>query len=114
MFRTTPIIILLLGTALFQHHADASATLTLAWQASPSSPNIDGYRVYYGSSSGNYTQHLDVMGTATTAAVTNAPAGSTYYYAVVAFKSGVESTRSNEVVSFVPSASPTPTPTPSA
>src|SRR4029450_2558576 len=82
-------------------------------QARTSSPDIDGYRVYYGTSSGNYTQHVDVLGTGTTATVANAPSGSTYYYAVVAFKAGVESTRSNEVESSLPSAMPTPTPSPS-
>jgi hypothetical protein len=104
---------LLLSTGLLLQKAAAATTLTLTWQASPSSPDIDGYRVYYGTSSGNYTQHVDVLGTGTTATVANAPSGSTYYYAVVAFKAGVESTRSNEVTSPLPSATPTPTPTPS-
>ena len=75
---------LLLFTGLFRQDAAASAGLTLAWQASPSSPDIDGYRVYYyGTSSGNYTQHVDVLGTDTTAIVSNAPSGITYYYTVV-------------------------------
>jgi hypothetical protein len=104
---------LLLSTGLLLQGAAAATTLTLRWQASPSSPNIDGYRVYYGTSSGNYTQHVDVLGTGTTATVANAPSGSTYYYAVVAFKGGVESTLSNEVKSSLLSATPTPTPTPS-
>ena len=73
---------LLLFTGLFRQDAAASAGLTLAWQASPSSPDIDGYRVYYGTSSGNYTQHVDVLGTDTTAIVSNAPSGITYYYTV--------------------------------
>src|SRR5438552_15545527 len=103
---------LLLSTGLLTQKAAAATTLTLTWQASASSPNIDGYRVYYGTSSGNYTQHVDVLGTGTTATVANAASGSTYYYAVVAFKAGVESTRSNEVMSSVPSATPTPTPSP--
>src|SRR5438876_7320929 len=102
----------LLYSGLFLHAAAAATGLALSWQASPSSPDIDGYRVYYGTSSGNYTQHADVLGTGTTATVATAPSGSTYYYTVVAFKAGVESTRSNEVVSSVPSATPTPTPTP--
>src|SRR5436190_21158477 len=104
---------LLLSTGLLTQKAAAATTLTLTWQASASSPNIDGYRVYYGTSSGIYTQHVDVLGTGTTATVANAPSGSTYYYAVVAFEAGVESTLSNEVKSSLPSATPTPTPTPS-
>ena len=49
--------------------------LALSWQASPSSPDIDGYRVYYGTSSENYSQHLDVIGTGTSATVSKAPSG---------------------------------------
>jgi outer membrane biosynthesis protein TonB len=103
---------LLLPTGLLLQKAAAATTLTLAWQASASSPNIDGYRVYYGTSSGNYSQHVDVVGTATKATVSNAAAGSTYYYTVVAYKGSLESVRSNEVTSTTPAASPTPTPTP--
>ena len=39
---------LLLCTGLLLQKAAAATTLTLSWKASPSSPNIDGYRVYYG------------------------------------------------------------------
>ena len=97
---------MLIVSGLFPQNADAG-TLRLAWQASPSSPDIDGYRVYYGTSSGNYTQHIDVLGTGTLATVASAPAGSTYYYAVVAFKAAAESTRSNEVISSIPAPTPT-------
>src|SRR5207253_1758636 len=103
---------LFLSTGLILEKAAAATTLTLTWQASPSSPNIDGYRVYYGTSSGNYSQHVDVLGTATRATVPNAAAGSTYCYTVVAYKGSQESVRSNEVKSTAPAPSPTPTPTP--
>ena len=65
---------LLLSTGLFLQNVTAATGLTLKWQASPSSPDIDGYRVYYGISSGNYAQHVDVAGTATIATVANAGA----------------------------------------
>src|SRR5256885_10306692 len=103
---------LLLSTGLLLQKAAAATTLTLSWQASPSSPVIDGYRVYYGTSSGNYSQHVDILGTATSATVATAAAGSTYYYTVVAYKGSLESVGSNEVTSSTPAASPTPTPTP--
>src|SRR6266480_2032581 len=74
---------LLLSTGLLLQKAAAATTLTLTWQASPSSPNIDGYRVYYGTSSGNYSQHADFLGTGTSATVVPPPAGSTYYYTAV-------------------------------
>src|SRR5437763_4827408 len=67
---------LLLSTGLLLQKAAAATTLTLTWQASPSSPNIDGYRVYYGTSSGKYSQHVDVLGTVIMATV----AGSTLLY----------------------------------
>ena len=101
---------LLLSTGLLLQKAAAATTLT--WQASPSSPNIDGYRVYYGTSSGNYSQHADVPGTGTTATVASAPAGSTYYYTAVAYKGALESIGSNEVMRSTPGGTPTPTPTP--
>ena len=87
---------------------------TLAWNPSASSPNIDGYRVYYGTASGSYSQHVDV-GLATTAAVPTV-SGSTYYYVVVVYKGFLESSPSNEVTSAMANQIPTPiaasTPTP--
>jgi hypothetical protein len=76
----------LLSTGLLAQKAAASTALALSWKASPSSPNIDGYRVYYGTSSGNYSQHIDFAGTGTSGTVASAPAGSTFYYTVVAYK----------------------------
>jgi len=70
--------------------------VNLAWEPSPS-PNIDGYRVYYGTSSGSYTDHIDV-GMAMTARLPKPPNG-TYFYIVVAYKGSVESSPSNEVES---------------
>src|SRR5262245_42225909 len=54
--------------------------VSLAWDANPE-PNVAGYRLYYGTSPGNYTSFLDV-GTATTATVTNLTDGVTYYFVV--------------------------------
>ena len=102
----------LLYSGLFLHAAAAATGLALSWQASPSSPNIDGYRVYYGTSSGNYSQHADFLGTGTSVTVVAPPTGSTYYYTVVAYKGSLESSDSNEVMRSTPAASPTPTPTP--
>jgi len=103
---------LLVSAGLLIQKAAAATTLTLTWQTSPSSPNIDGYRVYYGTSSGNYTQHSNFPGVGTTATVVAPPAGSTYYYTAVAYKGSVESTHSNELMESTSAVSPTPTPTP--
>ena len=77
------------------------------WDPSPDA-NIAGYRLYYGSVSGRYTQSVDV-GNVTQATVTNLTAGATYYAAVTAYNTAaLESVKSNEV-SFV-AASGTTTP----
>src|SRR5438270_8063854 len=70
----------------------------LAWAPSPSSPNIDGYRVYYGTASGRYNEHVDV-GIVTNAKLPSPGNGNTYFYVVVAYKGSLESAPSNEVKS---------------
>lgn len=75
--------------------AQATQSLNLVWDASPDS-TVSGYRVYYGTSSGNYTTVIDV-GNTTTATISNLTPGTTYYFVVTAYNaSGVESTPSNE------------------
>lgn len=72
----------------------------LAWKESPS-PDVIGYRVYYGTASGNYTASV-VVGNVTKATVPGLEHGTTYFLAVSAISSdGQESAISNEV-SFLP------------
>ena len=69
--------------------------VSLAWNAS--SGPVSGYKVYYGTASGNYASNLNV-GNTTTATVASLADGSTYYFAVKAYDStGNESGFSNEV-----------------
>src|SRR6516164_2304566 len=76
--------------------SQAAQSVTLAWDPS-SGPNLAGYRVHEGTSSGIYTQVLYV-GNVTTATISNLTAGVTFYFAVTAYNtSGLESTYSNEV-----------------
>src|SRR5204862_815524 len=96
----------LLSTGPILEKAAAATTLTLSWKASPSSPNIDGYRVYYGTISGNYSQHADFLGTGTSVTVVAPPTGSTYYYTAVAYKGSLESSDSNEVMRYKQAALP--------
>jgi len=50
--------------------------------------DIDGYRVYYGTSAGNYTNSIDVTdGTAVQVTLTNLPLG-TYYIVVTTYDVG--------------------------
>jgi hypothetical protein len=70
--------------------------LTLAWSTS-TDPAVEGYRVYWGGASGNYTNKLDA-GNATQGKLTNLVAGATYYCAVTAYDTnGLESGYSSEV-----------------
>lgn len=79
-------------------HTSAQArpySLTLGWNAS-TSPGITGYRVYYGTASGNYTNSLTVANV-TTATVSGLTAGVTYYFAVTdTDAAGLESPFSNQ------------------
>ncbi len=80
-----------------------AGTATLSWTApttnSDGSPlsDLSGYKVYYGTTSGSYTQTTDV-GNVTTYEVTGLTEGSTYYFVTTAYDtSGNESTYSGEV-----------------
>ena len=90
-----------------------AAGVTLAWDPA-SSPNIAGYRLHSGTTSGVYSQTSE-LGNATSTLVSNLVTGKTYFFVVTAYNTmGVESTPSNEVSYLAPSPSATPTPTPSA
>jgi hypothetical protein len=78
-------------------------SVTLTWNAptknADGTPLVDlaGYKVYYRSSSGNYSQNINV-GDVTTKTVSNLTDGLDYYFAVTAYDiSGNESGYSNEV-----------------
>lgn len=89
------------GAALLNGAALATPQVTLAWDASPSS-SVSGYRLYYGVSSRNYTNVLDV-GDLTTATVSNLVVSTTYYFAVTAYDiAGLESDYSSEISYVVP------------
>lgn len=92
-----------MAVLLWAPHAQAAQTVTLAWNPGSAS-GIAGYRVHYGTSSGNYTQTSDV-GNTTTATVASLTGGTTYFFAVTDYNSaGTESSPSNEVT-FTASAS---------
>lgn len=82
-----------------------SADVTVAWDPNPE-PAVRGYVIYYGTSSGNYTQSIDV-GNETSCAISGLQAGATYYMAVTAYDdSRNESGFSNEIVYAAAESSP--------
>jgi len=93
------VALLVCGSAL-----EASAVnVELAWDPSPE-PLVTGYRLYYGTSSWNYTNVVDA-GNRTNYTVTGLNAGTTYYFAATAYTSaGDESTFSNVASFTVPGA----------
>jgi hypothetical protein len=97
-----PVSLLIFGSTL-----DVSAaSVKLAWDAS-TEPTVTGYRLYYGNSSGVYTQVVDA-GNRTDYTVTGLDAGATYYFAAKAYTgAGSESASSNEISYTIPGSSPT-------
>jgi len=80
-----------------------AGTATLSWTAPTTNAdgtlltNLAGYKVYYGTSSGSYSQIIDV-GNLNAYQVTNLTDGNTYYFAVKAYNTSFnESTFSSEV-----------------
>ena len=75
----------------------ASAIVPLAWDPS-TGPNLAGYRILYGTTSGQYTGAIDV-GNVTSYVVSALIANTTYYFAVVAYdQAGNVSEPSNEII----------------
>ena len=78
-----------------------AAQATLAWDPNTES-DLAGYKIHFGTASGNYTVHTDVHNV-TSYTVTGLTAGQTYYFAVSAYDaSGNESGYSNEVSYSIP------------
>ena len=98
------LIFLLASVLLFHPPSKVYATqVTLAWDAS-TDPNVVGYKIHYGTASGNYPAVVDA-GSKTTCTIANLTAGMAYYFAATGYdSSGQESGYSNEVVYAFPSA----------
>ena len=72
------------------------AQVNLAWDAT-TDPDIAGYKIHYGNSSGSYQAAID-LGKTTTCTISNLLDGTTYYFAVTDYNtSGAESGYSNEI-----------------
>src|SRR5215831_7749929 len=101
LLRSLLVLLACLSLAFAATPAQAQQ-VQLAWDAplqadGTSVPNLAGYKLYYGSQSGQY-QTIIPVGLTTTYTVTNVSAGQTSYFAVKAYDSaGTESAFSNEV-----------------
>ncbi|HKW29566.1 MAG TPA: choice-of-anchor D domain-containing protein [Verrucomicrobiae bacterium] len=81
-------------------------SVTLAWNQ-VTNANVAGYKVYYGSASGNYTNFTSV-GNVTNATIAGLTEGATYYFAATTLStSGLESGYSSAVSYTIPNAVPT-------
>ena len=88
--RMIAVIAVCLGMAV-------ASAVTLAWNAS-TDPIVAGYNVYYGGTSGTYTNKVNA-GTATSVSINGLVPGATYYFAATTYSaSGVESPFSSELV----------------
>ena len=92
----------------------SAAETTLSWSppntSADGSPltDLDGYIIYTGTESGNYTQSIDI-GNTTTYTATNLTENITYYFTVTAYDtSGNESVYSNEASQLIQSPDTTP------
>lgn len=81
--------------------APAGQSVTLVWNAN-TDPNVTGCNVYYGTSSGNYTNMINA-GNVTNTTVSGLVVGVTYYFAATTYDSaGDQSGYSTEATYTVP------------
>lgn len=81
--RTAGILLLVMGAWVLAAQPAWAGSVTLSWDAVTDS-DLAGYRLYYGTSPGNYPNNTDV-GNVTTATVNNLTDCTLYYFAVKAY-----------------------------
>jgi hypothetical protein len=108
------IFTVILFTLMVQLSVLATGSVTLAWNAiTVTNSGVIGYNVYWGGSSGNYTNQVNVPGINTTnVTISGLTQGTTYYFAATSYTSaGMESPFSSEVSYLVPANILPPAPT---
>ena len=95
-------------TLAVQRATPPPSTVILTWNPSPS-PGVTNYNMYYGSSTGYYTNVVPA-GTNLTVTVSNLVRGATYFFAATAVDANnLESIYSNEVSVTTPTPPNAPT-----
>lgn len=91
------------GFVLLAAPAGNTQNVNLAWDYDFSTNAVSGFRLYYGPSTGNYTNSVTV-GTVTNATIPSLSRGGTYYFAATALSTnaGIESDYSNEINYTIP------------
>ncbi len=103
-FFALVLILALFASGGFTAIAEARESVVLSWDRNPE-PDIAGYRVRYGQTSGNLDESCDTRGPSTEIPVSGLLPGETYYFAVRAYnRRGVEGPLSNEISYAVPRA----------
>jgi hypothetical protein len=94
--RALLLCFVVVASVLLVHGPARAAQLSLTWDPSGDS-DVAGYKVYYGTQSGTYTEVIDA-GNSTTCTIPDLAVGTTYYIAATAYDSyGYESGYSNEL-----------------
>lgn len=97
------LLLLLLAVLSLLVPAAHAGQVTVAWDPNPE-PEVAGYKVYYGTTSGSYTASIDA-GSATSAVISGLQDGATYFFSAVAYDaSNNESGFSSEITYAVPAA----------
>ncbi len=96
MLATLAVTAVVTPTAIAADQQPTVAPLELAWDAVPE-PNVVGYRIHIGTSSGQYSV-IEETGTDANFTVVGLELGATYYFAVSAFNDqGLEGALSDEL-----------------
>ena len=95
------LILLLFALCIMPLCAAQAASVDLEWDPN-TEPQLAGYKIYWGTSSGNYASSKNV-GNTTVCTITGLDEGKTYYFAATAYDgTGAESGYSNQISHTIP------------
>jgi hypothetical protein len=99
--KRAPLFLLIVALGVIAFSSAMAASVALVWDPN-TEPGLAGYKIHWGTSSGNYTSSMDV-GNTTTCTIDGVQEGKTYYFVATAYDGqGNESEYSNQVTFTVP------------